>query len=97
MSEAARCGVSARRAAAATFAIVAQSACKRERLHAEIDPIWTRAIQSPIPRSVAQPGSASDLGSEGRRFESYRSDQNSRSNSVACGASTDASQTISKF
>ena len=26
-------------------------------------------------RSVAQPGSASDLGSEGRRFESYRSDQ----------------------
>ena len=26
-------------------------------------------------RSVAQPGSASALGAEGRRFESYRSDQ----------------------
>jgi hypothetical protein len=32
-------------------------------------------LQSLIRRSVAQPGSASDLGSEGRRFESYRSDQ----------------------
>src|SRR6266702_3278331 len=31
-------------------------------------------IESRIRRSVAQPGSASDLGSEGRRFESYRSD-----------------------
>lgn len=33
------------------------------------------SIESSIRRSVAQPGSASDLGSEGRRFESFRSDQ----------------------
>jgi hypothetical protein len=31
--------------------------------------------QSKNKRSVAQPGSASALGAEGRRFESYRSDQ----------------------
>ncbi len=31
--------------------------------------------QSKDRRSVAQPGSASALGAEGRRFESYRSDQ----------------------
>tara|TARA_B100001175_G_C19434988_1_gene603126 strand:+ start:491 stop:931 length:441 start_codon:yes stop_codon:yes gene_type:complete len=31
-----------------------------------------------VKRSVAQPGSASALGAEGRRFESYRSDQNAR-------------------
>lgn len=59
----------------ATSVILAQSMRARKRLHAEIDPICTRAIQSSIRRSVAQPGSASDLGSEGRRFESYRSDQ----------------------
>ena len=31
--------------------------------------------QSKNKRSVAQPGSASALGAEGRKFESYRSDQ----------------------
>ena len=40
-----------------------------------IDGAVRESIQSLIRRSVAQPGSASDLGSEGRRFESYRSDQ----------------------
>ena len=34
----------------------------------------------PTNRSVAQPGSASALGAEGRKFESYHSDQSSISN-----------------
>jgi hypothetical protein len=33
-----------------------------------------KTLSSHSCRSVAQPGSASDLGSEGRRFESFRSD-----------------------
>src|SRR5260370_12361591 len=33
-----------------------------------------KTLSSRSCRSVAQPGSASDLGSEGRRFESFRSD-----------------------
>ena len=40
-----------------------------------IDGAICTQVESRIRRSVAQPGSASDLGSEGRRFESYRSDQ----------------------
>ncbi len=54
------------------------------RLHDLIDPLRRSTIESPIRRSVAQPGSASDLGSEGRRFESFRSDQ--RNQGVTCKA-----------
>ena len=38
-----------------------------------------KTLSSRSCRSVAQPGSASDLGSEGRRFESFRSDHKKRS------------------
>ena len=32
-------------------------------------------LPPPMPRSIAQPGSALALGARGRRFESYYSDQ----------------------
>lgn len=57
--------------------------CRKSRIarrrgiypHIVIDRCGHSTLLSLARRSVAQPGSASDLGSEGRRFESYRSDQ----------------------
>ncbi len=43
--------------------------------HLPIDKISEAPIPPALVRSVAQPGSALDWGSRGRRFESCRSDQ----------------------
>ena len=48
--------------------------CSMVRRGIYVDGAVRESIQSLIRRSVAQPGSASGLGPEGRRFESYRSD-----------------------
>jgi AcrR family transcriptional regulator len=46
----------------------------RARLQAWVDRVREQWLDSPEPRGVAQPGSASRLGREGRRFKSARPD-----------------------
>ena len=56
----------------------------KRQLQADIEhDKWLRKMGvHPSQRSVAQPGSVSGLGPEGRRFESYRSDQIPLSNRI---------------
>ena len=56
----------------------------KRQLQADIEhDKWLRKMGvHPSQRSVAQPGSVSGLGPEGRRFESYHSDQIPLSNKI---------------